>query len=234
VLRSPLPQSLRLSTGIAGLDNIMGGGLMPGRLYLVEGTPGAGKTTLGLRMVSPSSTSQGCNSVTSRLGLDRFSADVSSKSLCRLIRRNHLPSSSNCEPPSSNSSRLPTTAVSRLLKSCAIPPVKPSGIASHALIARFKIASSSWLHRQSRDGRRGPVAGVTRKVAMAETQLRVASDERALRLAGAAFQAAMRGTKLTTQLLAFSHLPTEAERLLGQQPHFRNAVAVPARGPGAG
>jgi predicted ATP-dependent serine protease len=79
VLRSPLPQSLRLSTGIAGLDNIMGGGLMPGRLYLVEGTPGAGKTTLGLRMVSPSSTSQGCNSVTSRLGLDRFSADVSSK-----------------------------------------------------------------------------------------------------------------------------------------------------------
>ena len=35
-------------------------------------------------------------------------------------------------------------------------------------------------------------------------QLRVASDERALRLAGAAFQAAMRGAKLTTQLLAFS------------------------------
>jgi len=35
-------------------------------------------------------------------------------------------------------------------------------------------------------------------------QLRVASDERALQLAGAAFQAALRGTKLTTQLLAFS------------------------------
>ena len=47
----PLPQSLRLSTGIAGLDNIMGGGLMPGRLYLVEGTPGAGKTTLGLQFL---------------------------------------------------------------------------------------------------------------------------------------------------------------------------------------
>jgi circadian clock protein KaiC len=42
---------LRLSTGIAGLDNIMGGGLMPGRLYLVEGTPGAGKTTLGLQFL---------------------------------------------------------------------------------------------------------------------------------------------------------------------------------------
>ena len=35
-------------------------------------------------------------------------------------------------------------------------------------------------------------------------QLRVAGDERALRLAGAALQAAMRGAKLTTQLLAFS------------------------------
>ena len=51
VVPSPLPQSLRLSTGIAGLDNIMGGGLMPGRLYLVEGTPGAGKTTLGLQFL---------------------------------------------------------------------------------------------------------------------------------------------------------------------------------------
>jgi circadian clock protein KaiC len=48
---SPLPSSLRLSTGIAGLDDIMGGGLMPGRLYLVEGTPGAGKTTLGLQFL---------------------------------------------------------------------------------------------------------------------------------------------------------------------------------------
>jgi len=48
---SPLPQNLRLSTGIAGLDDIMGGGLMPGRLYLVEGTPGAGKTTLGLQFL---------------------------------------------------------------------------------------------------------------------------------------------------------------------------------------
>ncbi len=40
-------QSLE-STGIAGLDDILGGGLTPDRLYLVEGTPGTGKTTLGL------------------------------------------------------------------------------------------------------------------------------------------------------------------------------------------
>jgi circadian clock protein KaiC len=35
-------------TGIAGLDDILGGGLTPNRLYLVEGTPGTGKTTLSL------------------------------------------------------------------------------------------------------------------------------------------------------------------------------------------
>jgi circadian clock protein KaiC len=40
-----------LSTGIAGLDYVMGGGLTPNRLYLVEGIPGAGKTTLALQFL---------------------------------------------------------------------------------------------------------------------------------------------------------------------------------------
>ncbi len=35
-------------TGIAGLDDVLGGGLPPGRMYLVGGAPGAGKTTLAL------------------------------------------------------------------------------------------------------------------------------------------------------------------------------------------
>ena len=35
-------------TGIEGLDDILNGGLTPDRMYLVEGTPGTGKTTLGL------------------------------------------------------------------------------------------------------------------------------------------------------------------------------------------
>jgi circadian clock protein KaiC len=39
----------RVSTGSAGLDNILGGGFPKGRLYLVEGDPGAGKTTLALQ-----------------------------------------------------------------------------------------------------------------------------------------------------------------------------------------
>nr|WP_314628981.1 ATPase domain-containing protein [uncultured Noviherbaspirillum sp.] len=41
----------RASTGIAGLNDILGGGLTPSRVYLVEGTPGAGKTTLALQFL---------------------------------------------------------------------------------------------------------------------------------------------------------------------------------------
>ena len=36
------------STGIKGLDDVLAGGLTRERIYLVEGTPGTGKTTLGL------------------------------------------------------------------------------------------------------------------------------------------------------------------------------------------
>lgn len=38
------PAQDRLSTGIAGLDLILGGGLVPGSAYIVWGPPGAGKT----------------------------------------------------------------------------------------------------------------------------------------------------------------------------------------------
>lgn len=38
-------------TGIAGLDEILRGGLPRGHVYLVEGVPGAGKTTLALQFV---------------------------------------------------------------------------------------------------------------------------------------------------------------------------------------
>jgi len=41
----------RISTGIEGLDAVLGGGLTPERLYLVEGTPGTGKTTLALQFL---------------------------------------------------------------------------------------------------------------------------------------------------------------------------------------
>jgi circadian clock protein KaiC len=38
-------------TGVAGLDDILRGGLPRNRLYLVEGDPGTGKTTLGLQFL---------------------------------------------------------------------------------------------------------------------------------------------------------------------------------------
>jgi circadian clock protein KaiC len=39
----------RSATGVPGLDDVLHGGLLPGRFYLVDGNPGAGKTTLALQ-----------------------------------------------------------------------------------------------------------------------------------------------------------------------------------------
>jgi circadian clock protein KaiC len=41
----------RCSTGVPGLDEILGGGITPNRVYLVEGSPGTGKTTLALQFL---------------------------------------------------------------------------------------------------------------------------------------------------------------------------------------
>ncbi len=41
----------KIATGVEGLDAILGGGLTPRRLYLVEGAPGTGKSTLGLQFL---------------------------------------------------------------------------------------------------------------------------------------------------------------------------------------
>lgn len=41
----------RISTGNSGLDTVLKGGLPASRLYLLEGAPGSGKTTLGLQFL---------------------------------------------------------------------------------------------------------------------------------------------------------------------------------------
>ncbi len=41
----------KVATGISGLDDILKGGLPPRRLYLLQGAPGAGKTTLALQFL---------------------------------------------------------------------------------------------------------------------------------------------------------------------------------------
>jgi circadian clock protein KaiC len=43
------PAASRVSTGSSGLDDILGGGLDADRVYLLEGEPGTGKTTLALQ-----------------------------------------------------------------------------------------------------------------------------------------------------------------------------------------
>ena len=50
----PMPekkQTLRTTTGVRGLDDILHGGLPNGQMYLVEGNPGTGKTTIALQFI---------------------------------------------------------------------------------------------------------------------------------------------------------------------------------------
>lgn len=49
--KHPVAEERRDSSGICGLDEILHGGFPHGHLFLVEGEPGAGKTTLGLQFL---------------------------------------------------------------------------------------------------------------------------------------------------------------------------------------
>jgi circadian clock protein KaiC len=39
------------ATGIAGLDHVLAGGLSRGRVFLLEGSPGTGKTTVAMQFL---------------------------------------------------------------------------------------------------------------------------------------------------------------------------------------
>ena len=51
---APASGPTRILTGVPGLDTILEGGLAPNRLYLVDGMPGTGKTTLALQFLMES------------------------------------------------------------------------------------------------------------------------------------------------------------------------------------
>src|SRR4051794_39122513 len=44
-------QQTRVGTGVEGLDYILGGGLPLDRVYVVQGNPGSGKTTLAIQFL---------------------------------------------------------------------------------------------------------------------------------------------------------------------------------------
>lgn len=46
----PPPARIRLTSGVSGLDDVLGGGLFAGGLYLLSGGPGTGKTVLANQM----------------------------------------------------------------------------------------------------------------------------------------------------------------------------------------
>lgn len=54
-----MSQTPRLSTGVAGLDDLLGGGLLPGALTVVVGATGIGKTQLGLQFASAGQQQEG-------------------------------------------------------------------------------------------------------------------------------------------------------------------------------
>ncbi|HEX4719251.1 MAG TPA: DNA repair protein RadA [Thermoleophilaceae bacterium] len=76
-------QVARIGTGIAELDRVLGGGLVPGSLVLIGGSPGIGKSTLTLAALANISPKEGVLYVTGeesaaqvRLRAERISSDA--------------------------------------------------------------------------------------------------------------------------------------------------------------
>src|SRR5205809_5704947 len=56
-------ESTRQSTGVPALDELLGGGLLPGTLTVVVGATGIGKTQLGLQFAHAGGQQEGANGV---------------------------------------------------------------------------------------------------------------------------------------------------------------------------
>ena len=77
----------RSSTGVPGLDEILRGGYIPARIYLVDGNPGAGKTTLALQyLLEGVRRGERCLYVTLSETRDELTAG---RRVARLVARRH-------------------------------------------------------------------------------------------------------------------------------------------------
>src|SRR6476646_857537 len=50
-MEKTLPETSKAAFGVSGLDDITDGGLARGRLFLIEGRPGTGKTTIAMQFL---------------------------------------------------------------------------------------------------------------------------------------------------------------------------------------
>jgi DNA repair protein RadA/Sms len=70
--RVPVDHIERSSTGLAELDRVLGGGLVPGSVVLIGGDPGIGKSTLLLRALIDISASRSTCYVTGEESLEQI------------------------------------------------------------------------------------------------------------------------------------------------------------------
>ena len=77
------------STGIEGLDHVLGGGLTANRVYLVEGMPGSGKTTLAFQFLREGVQPRRAHPVHSAVGNRR--RNPGRRRLAWLVAGRHLP-----------------------------------------------------------------------------------------------------------------------------------------------
>ncbi len=76
------PTATRCPTGVPGLDEVVHGGLVPKRAYLVRGAPGTGKTTLGLHfLIGGVARGESALLITLESNADQIRADAAAQGL---------------------------------------------------------------------------------------------------------------------------------------------------------